>query len=54
MGIIKGGVERLFQTFLYLLLFCCAGIILGIYSYFLSALADRNEHVSLSSENDKL
>ncbi|KXL48821.1 hypothetical protein M433DRAFT_376258 [Acidomyces richmondensis BFW] len=45
MGIIKGGVERLFQTFLYLLLFCCAGIILGIYSYFLSALADRNEHI---------
>jgi len=33
---------KLFQTFLYAIEFCCAGIILGIYSYFLSVLADRN------------
>ncbi|CAK4032055.1 hypothetical protein DOTSEDRAFT_67657 [Lecanosticta acicola] len=42
MGIVKGGALRLFQTFLYALIFCCAAIILGIYSYFLSVLADRN------------
>ena len=33
MGIVKGGFLRLFQTFLYALNFCCAGIILGVYSY---------------------
>ncbi|KAF2497440.1 hypothetical protein BU16DRAFT_548624 [Lophium mytilinum] len=33
---------KLLQTFLYAVEFCCAGIILGIYSYFLSVLADRN------------
>lgn len=33
---------KLIQTILYGLEFCCAGIILGIYSYFLSVLADRN------------
>jgi len=33
---------KLFQTFLYAIEFCCAAIILGIYSYFLSVLADRN------------
>ncbi|KAF2017095.1 hypothetical protein BU24DRAFT_420122 [Aaosphaeria arxii CBS 175.79] len=33
---------KFFQTFLYALEFCCSGIILGIYSYFLSVLADRN------------
>jgi hypothetical protein len=32
MGIFKGGALRLFQSFLYLLAFCCAAIILGIYS----------------------
>jgi len=42
MGLVKGGFQRLFQTFLYILLFCCAGIILGVYSYFLSVQADRN------------
>jgi hypothetical protein len=29
MGLIKGGFLRLFQTLLYALAFCCAGIILG-------------------------
>jgi len=33
---------KLFQTILYALELCCAGIILGIYSYFLSVLADRD------------
>ena len=42
MSVIKGGFQRLFQTFLYVLLFCCSGIILGVYSYFLSVQADRN------------
>ncbi|KAF2460515.1 hypothetical protein BDY21DRAFT_335621 [Lineolata rhizophorae] len=30
------------QTFLYAVEFCCAGIVLAIYSYFLSVLADRD------------
>ncbi|GAB7344662.1 hypothetical protein MBLNU457_3144t1 [Dothideomycetes sp. NU457] len=42
MGLIKGGFLRFAQTFLYLLCFCCAGLILGIYSYFLAVLADRD------------
>jgi len=33
---------KFFQTFLYAVLFCCSGIILGIYSYFLAVQADRN------------
>ena len=37
-----GAALKFFQTFLYLIEFCCAGIILGFYSYFLSVLADRN------------
>lgn len=45
MGIVKGGFQRLFQTFLYILLFCCAGIILGVYSYFLSVQADRDRAI---------
>ncbi|KAK3080885.1 hypothetical protein LTS18_012234 [Coniosporium uncinatum] len=37
-----GAALRIGQTILYALEFCCAGIILGIFSYFLSVLADRN------------
>jgi hypothetical protein len=37
-----GAALKLFQTILYAIEFCCAGIILGIYGYFLSVLADRN------------
>jgi len=38
-----GGMTlKLFQTFLYTLEFCCAGIILGFYSYFLAVQSDRN------------
>lgn len=45
MGIIKGGALRLFQTLLYALAFLCAAVILGIYSYFLATLADRNSPI---------
>ncbi|KAF1962865.1 hypothetical protein CC80DRAFT_434139 [Byssothecium circinans] len=37
-----GAALKLFQTILYALEFCCAGIILGVFSYFLSVLADRD------------
>lgn len=37
-----GAALKLFQTVLYAIEFCCAGIILGIYSYFLATLADRD------------
>lgn len=38
-----GGLTlKLFQTFLYALEFCCAAIILGIYSYFLAVQSNRN------------
>jgi len=46
MGIFKGGALRLLQSFLYLLAFCCAAIILGIYSYFLAVLADRDAPIA--------
>ncbi|EMC96494.1 hypothetical protein BAUCODRAFT_70359 [Baudoinia panamericana UAMH 10762] len=42
MGIVKGGALRLLQSGLYAIEFLCAAIILGIYSYFLSVLADRH------------
>lgn len=45
MALIKGGFLRLFQTFLYLLAFLCAAVILGIYSYFLATIADRNGNI---------
>jgi hypothetical protein len=41
-----GTFLKLFQTVLYAIEFCCAAIILGIYSYFLSVLADRDIHIS--------
>lgn len=50
MGIFKGGFLRLSQSALYALIFLCAGIILGIYSYFLSVLADRNAPISKQSK----
>lgn len=37
-----GAALRLGSTLLYALEFCCAGIILGIYSYFLAVQADRD------------
>ncbi|KAF2839707.1 hypothetical protein M501DRAFT_901436, partial [Patellaria atrata CBS 101060] len=41
-----GGFLRLFATLLYALEFCCAALILGIYSYFLSILSDRDRPIS--------
>src|SRR5262245_39292539 len=37
-----GAALKLFQTVLYAIEFCCAGLVLAIYSYFLSILADRD------------
>lgn len=37
-----GAALKLVQTFLYVVEFGCAALILGIYSYFLSVLADRD------------
>jgi hypothetical protein len=37
-----GAALKLLATALYALEFCCAAIILGIYSYFLAVQADRN------------
>lgn len=42
MGLIKGGFLRLLQTILYAIAFCCAGLILGIYSYFMAVQSDRD------------
>jgi len=42
MGIVKGGFMRAAVSFLYALAFCCAAIILGIYSYFLAFQTNRN------------
>ncbi|KAF2224830.1 hypothetical protein BDZ85DRAFT_84757 [Elsinoe ampelina] len=42
MGLLGGGFLRLFQTFLYALAFGCSAIIIGVYSYFLAVLSDRN------------
>jgi hypothetical protein len=44
---IGGAVLRLGSTALYALEFACAGIILGIYSYFLSVEADRDQHIPI-------
>ncbi|KAK4953293.1 hypothetical protein LTR10_009002 [Elasticomyces elasticus] len=42
MGLFKGGFLRIAQSLLYALLFCCSVIMLGIYSYFLATLANRD------------
>jgi len=42
---IGGAALRLGTTLLYALEFCCAGIILGIYSYFLAVQADRDNAI---------
>lgn len=42
MALFKGGALRLLQTLLYALAFCASAIVLGIYSYYLAVLADRN------------
>ncbi|QIW97829.1 hypothetical protein AMS68_003347 [Peltaster fructicola] len=45
MGLVKGGFLRLLQTVLYFICFCCAAVVLGIYSYFLAVQADRDEYI---------
>jgi biotin transporter BioY len=40
-----GAALKFGSTALYALEFCCAAIILGIYSYFLSVEADRNVNI---------
>lgn len=45
MGLFKGGFLRIFESLLYLLEFCCAGLILGIFSWFLAVLAHNNAHI---------
>lgn len=45
MGLFKGGFLRIFETLLYALEFCCAGVILGIFSWFLAVLAKHNAHI---------
>jgi len=42
---IGGAALRLGCTLLYALEFCCAGIVLGIYSYFLAVQADRDNGI---------
>lgn len=42
MGAFAGGFLRLLATFLYAVEFCCAAIILGIYSYFLALMKDHD------------
>lgn len=41
-----GTALKAIQTFLYAIEFCCAAIILGLYSYFLSVLADRDAPIA--------
>ncbi|QDS73803.1 hypothetical protein FKW77_005931 [Venturia effusa] len=43
-----GAALKLVQTFFYVLLFCCSGIILGIYSYFLAVQADHDTPIPRS------
>ena len=38
---------KLGSTALYAIEFCCAAIILGIYSYFMAVQADRNVHIAV-------
>ncbi|GAM83473.1 hypothetical protein ANO11243_014610 [Dothideomycetidae sp. 11243] len=46
MGALGGGFLRLFQTFLYLVAFGAASVVLGFFSYFLAVLSNRNEYIS--------
>jgi hypothetical protein len=40
-----GATLKLLQTFLYALEFCCAAVVLGIYSYFLAVLSDHDVNI---------
>lgn len=45
MGKAAGAALRGFSTLLYALEFCCAAIILGVYSYYLARLASNSLHI---------
>jgi hypothetical protein len=45
MAKLAGAALKILQTFLYAVCFCCAGIILGFYSYFLAVQADRDVNI---------
>jgi hypothetical protein len=40
-----GAALKIVQTFFYTLLFCCSGIILGVYSYFLAVQANHDVEI---------
>jgi hypothetical protein len=40
-----GAALKILQTFFYALLFCCSGIILGIYSYFLAVQSNHHSPI---------
>lgn len=42
MGLLGSATLKLLQTILYFLTFCCAAVILGVYSYFLAILANND------------
>jgi hypothetical protein len=42
MGLLSSTVLKLIQTFFYAVTFCCAAVILAVYSYFLAVLAGNN------------
>lgn len=44
MALLKGGFQRLLQTFLYFLCFLCSGIILGVYSYVCLGVQCKRHH----------
>ncbi|KAK4935297.1 hypothetical protein LTR66_015474, partial [Elasticomyces elasticus] len=46
MGLLGGGFLRLLQTAIYVLCFCCAGLALGIYSYFLAVLSKHHLQIA--------
>ncbi|KAL9054295.1 MAG: hypothetical protein Q9162_004253 [Coniocarpon cinnabarinum] len=48
MGVFGGGFLRLLATVLYAIEFCCAAIVLGIYSYFLALL--KNHHFGIARQ----
>lgn len=45
MAKLAGAALKFFQTFLYAACFCCAGLILAFYSYFLAVQADRDINI---------
>ena len=46
MAAVGGVALKVVQTFIYVLAFCCASIILALYSYFLASLANHDAPIS--------